>query len=283
MSHSRRRNRVHRHAEPGGDPATGGTGGLVHPGFSTAKLDDLDWSGIIKEVNGKIQIRRLLAVRYILHDDGVQRHSGKSGRSCTKLRHAKGALDQVAPGCGQDERLSYPFSCLPVRYAMIMGFTVLALLHYDKLDIRSATGIDFEKILPAAILQFVPAGLDGACYWRACWLRSWAPSPVRSTRLRPTSSTIFTSKYIEPKASNRRICQHELPGSGLTGRPVWGCSWGCSRSDVNSILQWIVSALYGGYVAANVLKWHWWRFNASGFFWGMLAGYRTGPDFAFRI
>jgi hypothetical protein len=41
---------------------------------------------------------------------------------------------------------------------------------------------------------------------------------------------------------------------------------------VNSILQWIVSALYGGYVAANVLKWHWWRFNASGYFWGMLAG-----------
>jgi SSS family solute:Na+ symporter len=30
--------------------------------------------------------------------------------------------------------------------------------------------------------------------------------------------------------------------------------------------------VYGGYVAANMLKWHWWRFNANGFFWGMLAG-----------
>jgi len=37
-------------------------------------------------------------------------------------------------------------------------------------------------------------------------------------------------------------------------------------------LQWIVSGLYGGYIAANVLKWYWWRFNAHGFFWGMLAG-----------
>jgi len=27
-----------------------------------------------------------------------------------------------------------------------------------------------------------------------------------------------------------------------------------------------------GYVASNMLKWHWWRFNANGFFWGMLAG-----------
>jgi uncharacterized membrane protein YeaQ/YmgE (transglycosylase-associated protein family) len=42
--------------------------------------------------------------------------------------------------------------------------------------------------------------------------------------------------------------------------------------DVNTVLQWIVSGLYGGYVASNMLKWHWWRFNASGFFWGMLAG-----------
>jgi SSS family solute:Na+ symporter len=43
-------------------------------------------------------------------------------------------------------------------------------------------------------------------------------------------------------------------------------------SDVNAILQWIVGGLYGGYVAANCLKWYWWRFNANGFFWGMTVG-----------
>lgn len=42
--------------------------------------------------------------------------------------------------------------------------------------------------------------------------------------------------------------------------------------DVNTVLQWIVGALYGGYIAANMFKWYWWRFNASGFFWGMLGG-----------
>jgi MFS family permease len=25
-------------------------------------------------------------------------------------------------------------------------------------------------------------------------------------------------------------------------------------------------------VGANILKWHWWRFNGEGFFWGMAAG-----------
>ena len=51
-----------------------------------------------------------------------------------------------------------------------------------------------------------------------------------------------------------------------------GVILGFFTKDVNSILQWIVSGLYGGYIAANVLKWYWWRFNANGFFWGMLAG-----------
>ena len=30
--------------------------------------------------------------------------------------------------------------------------------------------------------------------------------------------------------------------------------------------------LSGGYVAPNILKWHWWRFNSYGYFAGMIAG-----------
>ena len=47
---------------------------------------------------------------------------------------------------------------------------------------------------------------------------------------------------------------------------------GLFAKDVNSVLQWIVSVLYGSYVGANILKWHWWRFNGEGFFWGMASG-----------
>jgi len=53
--------------------------------------------------------------------------------------------------------------------------------------------------------------------------------------------------------------------------------------DVNRTLQWIVSALYGGYIASNVLKWHWWRFNATGFFWGMLTGIVSAMIFSLVI
>ena len=37
-------------------------------------------------------------------------------------------------------------------------------------------------------------------------------------------------------------------------------------------MMWLVGALYGGFVIANVLKWYWWRFNGYGYFWGMVAG-----------
>ncbi len=43
-------------------------------------------------------------------------------------------------------------------------------------------------------------------------------------------------------------------------------------TSLNAIVQWITAALWGGYTAANVLKWFWWRFNGHGYFWGMMAG-----------
>jgi hypothetical protein len=47
---------------------------------------------------------------------------------------------------------------------------------------------------------------------------------------------------------------------------------GFFADSINSITLWITSALYGGYVAANFLKWIWWRFNGWGYFWGMTSG-----------
>jgi Na+/proline symporter len=77
-------------------------------------------------------------------------------------------------------------------------------------------------------------------------------------------------KYVNPNASNKKIISMNY----ITGVVVVavGVFFGFLAKDVNEILQWIVGGLYGGYVASNVLKWYWWRFNANGFFWGMTAG-----------
>ncbi len=49
----------------------------------------------------------------------------------------------------------------PVRYLMIAGFAVLALAYFNELDIATPSGTDFERILPAAILEFSPPGILG--------------------------------------------------------------------------------------------------------------------------
>jgi len=51
-----------------------------------------------------------------------------------------------------------------------------------------------------------------------------------------------------------------------------GVFFGFFATSLNAITLWITASLYGGYTAANVLKWIWWRFNGYGYFWGMLAG-----------
>ena len=51
-----------------------------------------------------------------------------------------------------------------------------------------------------------------------------------------------------------------------------GIFFGFFATSLNAITLWITASLYGGYTAANVLKWVWWRFNGYGYFWGMLTG-----------
>jgi len=51
-----------------------------------------------------------------------------------------------------------------------------------------------------------------------------------------------------------------------------GVAVGWNVTSVNAVVVWIVSGLWGGYTAANMLKWYWWRFNGYGYFWGMMTG-----------
>lgn len=158
---------------------------------------------------------------------------------------------------------------LPVRYAMVIGFTVLALLYTDQLNLASAQGIDFERILPAAIVSFTPPIVRGLVVAGlvAAFMGTFAGT------LNAAQSYFVNDiylKYLNPRASLRSI----LNTNYLVGILVVTISMvlGIFSSSVDAILQWLASALYGGYIAANVLKWHWWRFNASGFAWGMTIG-----------
>jgi solute:Na+ symporter, SSS family len=159
---------------------------------------------------------------------------------------------------------------LPVRYSMVIGLTVLGLLYYDQLNLAGSTGTaDFEKVLPAAINNFLPVGILGLVLTGLLGAFMGTFSGTLNVAQAYIVNDIYL-KYVNPAASNRKI----ITMNYLTGVIVvaTGIFLGFFAKDVNSILQWIVSGLYGGYIAANVLKWYWWRFNANGFFYGMLTG-----------
>jgi hypothetical protein len=51
-----------------------------------------------------------------------------------------------------------------------------------------------------------------------------------------------------------------------------GIFFGYQAKSIHGVTGWIVAGLYGGYIAPNVLKWYWWRFNGYGYFAGMVSG-----------
>jgi solute:Na+ symporter, SSS family len=159
---------------------------------------------------------------------------------------------------------------LPIRYLMIIGLTVLALLYYNQLDLSNGMGhTDFERILPGAINNFLPIGILGLVLTGLLGAFMGTFSGTMNAAQAYIVNDIYL-KYINPNAPTKKVIyMNYLSGVAVVAT---GVILGFFTKDVNSILQWIVSALYGGYIASNVLKWYWWRFNASGFFWGMLAG-----------
>lgn len=159
---------------------------------------------------------------------------------------------------------------LPVRYSMVIGLTVLGLLYYNQLHLDNGTGgVDFEKILPATINNYLPVGVLGLVLTGLLGAFMGTFSGTLNAAQAYFVNDVYL-KYINPGAGTRKIISMNYL-SGIVVVFV-GIVLGFFAKDVNSILQWIVSGLYGGYIAANVLKWYWWRFNAHGFFWGMFTG-----------
>jgi Na+/proline symporter len=159
---------------------------------------------------------------------------------------------------------------LPIRYSMVTGLTVLALLNYHQLYLKSPEGItDFERILPATINNFLPVGILGIVLTGLLGAFMGTFSGTLNAAQAYITNDIYL-KYINPNASTKKVISMNYFVGVIV--VVIGIFFGFLASDVNAILQWIVGGLYGGYVAANCLKWYWWRFNANGFFWGMAVG-----------
>ncbi len=238
----------------------------------------LDWNGIISEANQKIAedgytLFGALFMMMIFKGVLVSLAGPAPNYDMQKILSTKSEREAALMSG------SVSLILMPIRYFMIAGFAVLGLIFYDQLDlIVPGRGLDFEQILPSAINQFVPVGFLGLLLagLLAAFMSTFAGT------LNATQAYIVNDiylKYINPKADNLKIKSiNYVAGLLMVAISV---VFGFFAKDVNDVLQWIVGGLYGSYVAANILKWYWWRFNGNGFFWGMIGGLIPALTFRF--
>jgi len=155
------------------------------------------------------------------------------------------------------------------RYFMIIGFAVLSLVYLGPELLAMGDTIDFEQVLPMAINKFLPVGLKGLML--AGFLAAFMGTFAAFVNSAPAYivNDIY-KKYINPGAPDKKLVQLSIISSLVL--VMVGIIFGFNAGSLNSLILWLSSSLYGGYVAANVLKWVWWRFSGNGYFWGMLFG-----------
>jgi len=163
------------------------------------------------------------------------------------------------------------------RYMLVAGLTVLALGPLRetlqgmwKTAAQGGGQPDFEQILPVVIQSsIIPVGLTGLLL--AGLLAAFMSTFAATVNAGPAYivNDIY-KRFINPTASNKSQIRMSYATSVLV--VAVGIIFGFLTESITEVTLWIVGGLYGGYVAANLLKWHWWRFNGFGFFYGMIIG-----------
>ena len=228
----------------------------------------IDWSGLIEEVNDKILSDgySLFSIFFMmmLFKGVLLSLAGPAPNYDMQKILATRSPREAAMMSG-----FVSIILMPIRYLMIAGFAVLSIVYYQELDLRVAGKLDFENILPSAMLQFAPVGILGLLL--AGLLAAFMSTFASTVNAAPAYlvNDIY-KRYINPGASNRRLLGASYLVSVLV--VVVSTLIGLYVESINSVLQWLVSGLWGGYVVSNVLKWYWWRLNGIGYFWGMLTG-----------
>ncbi|UCD51079.1 MAG: Na+:solute symporter [Phycisphaerales bacterium] len=163
------------------------------------------------------------------------------------------------------------------RYMLVAGLAILALGPLRETlqgmwtaAIQNDQAPDFEQILPTVIQSAViPVGLTGILL--AGLLAAFMSTFAATVNAGPAYivNDIY-KRFINPDASNKTQVRMSIVTSALV--VAIGIAFGFMTESITRVTLWIVGGLYSGYVASNLLKWHWWRFNGYGFFWGMISG-----------
>jgi Na+/proline symporter len=229
---------------------------------------NLNWSGLIDSVNAKIaqdgySLFGIFFMMLLFKGILVSTAGPAPNYDMQRILSTKTPREASLMSAWVNVVLIFP------RYFMITGLSVLALVFYSDQIREMGANIDFEMVLPYALGRFVPVGLLGLLMagLLAAFMSNFAATVNAAP---PYIVNDIYKRFINPDASPRTYVRLSYLSS--FGVVVAGITVGWFVGSINSVIQWIVSALWGGYTASNVLKWYWWRFNGYGYFWGMVAG-----------
>ncbi len=229
---------------------------------------DLDWKGVIDGVNTKISQDGFELFGFffmmMLFKGIFQSMAGPVPNYDMQRILATRSPSEAAKMSGIVSLVMF----IP-RYMLVAGLTILALVFLGPELQTSSDVFDFELVLPYAINNFIPTGLVGILI--AGLLAAFMSTYAATVNAAPAYfvNDIY-KKYINPTAADKTYVKMSYLSTFVI--VTIGIAFGFVVDTINDIMQWLFGALFGGYTAANFLKWHWWRFNSYGFFWGMMAG-----------
>ncbi len=228
---------------------------------------NLDWSTLMPSANAKIAadgygLFGFLIMMFLFKGILISLAGPAPNYDMQRILSAKNPREASMMSAWVNVVLTFP------RYFLITGLTVLAVVFFSD-AIRAQGAMDFEMVLPMALGQFVPAGLLG--FLIAGLLAAFMSNFAATVNAAPPYfvNDIY-KRFINPNAAPRTYVRLSYLASLAV--VVVGVAIGWYVGSVNDAVLWIVSGLWGGYTASNVLKWYWWRFNGYGYFWGMVTG-----------
>jgi Na+/proline symporter len=229
---------------------------------------NLDWTGILDSVNKKIveDGYGLFGIFFIMVAfQGILKSTAGPAPNYDMQR----VLATRSPK--EAAKMNWFVSVVLIfpRYMLVAGITVLALVNLSPQLKAMGPNPDFEIILPYVIKNCLPVGLVGLLL--AGLFAAFMSNYAATINAAPAYvvNDIY-KRFINPHAEDRVYVRLSI----LTtiAFVLVGFGFGFLVTSINNITLWIVSALWGGYTASNILKWHWWRLNGHGYFWGMITG-----------
>jgi Na+/proline symporter len=148
-----------------------------------------------------------------------------------------------------------------LRWIIACAFLVLGIHH-----LGAKAGFDAEKIMPL-VLKTLPLGMQGI--FMAVLLA--ALMSTLSAMINVTSSVVtndFLARYLKRKPSQRGLVR--LGQLASIGAITLGFVFSLSFSDIVSAWETMIFIIVTMILVPSTFRWHWWRFGARAFVWGMV-------------